>query len=314
MKTYALPNGDGIPAFGLGTWKSPGGEVYKAVKEALKVGYRHIDCAPAYGNEVEIGRALSEAPDVKRDDLWVTSKLWNNAHDPERVQPALKQTLRDLKLDYLDLFLIHWPVLFKSDVAFPRTGGDFLPLDAVPTMETWGALEECVKKGLVKHIGVSNFSIKKLEELVVSASIKPVVNQVELHPFLQQPKLFDFCKSNNIYLTAYSPLGSGDRPAHFHRDNDPMLFENPVIKKIADKHGASAGQVLIKWGVQRGTVVIPKTVTPARIKENYDAQTVNLDDEDMRDIAALDKGYRFLDGSVWCMPGSPYTLENIWDE
>ena len=178
-----------IPAFGLGTWKSQKGEVYEAVKRALQIGYRHIDCAPAYTNESEVGKALQEMQDdkiVQRDDLWVTSKLWNNAHKPEDVEGALRKTLTDLRLDHLDLFLIHWPVAFKPEVFFPKSPADYLPLEEVPIRDTWQALEECVEKGLTRKIGVCNFSTKKLEDLLAGATVAPMMNQIELHPYLQQ--------------------------------------------------------------------------------------------------------------------------------
>lgn len=316
MKHFSLPGNDTIPALGLGTWKSGKGEVYHAVKEALSIGYRHIDCAPAYENETEVGAAIGDAVregTATRDELWVTSKLWNNAHEAECVQPALEKTLRDLSLEYLDLFLIHWPVVFINGVFFPRRGEDFVSLETVPISETWQALEECVKKGLVKHIGVSNFSVKKLQGLKEVATIQPAMNQIELHPLLQQPKMVEYCGGNNILLTAYSPLGSGDRPAGLKKDNEPSLLAHPVIKEIADKHGATTGQVLISWAMMRDTVVIPKSVNPGRLKENFVSAELVLDDEDMEAVKAMDQHYRFVDGSFWQAPGSPYTIANIWD-
>ncbi len=320
MKHITLSDDSTIPALGLGTWKSKKNEVYGAVKEALSQGYKHIDCAPIYENEKEVGDGITSAINnglVNRDDLWITSKLWNNAHAPENVEPALKKTLTDLRLDHLDLYLIHWPVAVRAEIFFPRKGSDdYIPLSALPTQETWQAMEECVNKGLVKHIGVCNFSIKKLSELLDKAIIKPEVNQIELHPYLQQKEMLSFCKKNNIILTAYSPLGSSDRPRGMKKADEPSLLANPTIEQIAAKHAMTPGQVILSWGLQRETVVIPKSVNPGRLKDNLACATIDLtlDETDMAAIAALDQGYRYVDGSFWTVPGSSYTMAELWDE
>ncbi|WP_051305886.1 aldo/keto reductase [Desulfogranum mediterraneum] len=317
MKSYSLSENSSIPALGLGTWKSAQGEVCQAVRTALELGYRHIDCAPAYENEAEIGRALEEglgAGLCTREELWVTSKLWNNAHGADRVGAALKATLNDLRLDYLDLYLIHWPVVFSRGVFFPRRGEDLIALSVTPIRETWAALEACRQQGLVRHIGVCNFSIKKLEELAQTAVTAPAVNQIELHPLLQQPGMLRYCRAKGIVLTAYSPLGSGDRPAGLKKPEEPSLLGHPVIGEIARKHQASPAQVLLSWGMARETVVIPKSVNPQRLKENLAAAELLLDQDDLARIGVLDQHHRLVDGSFWQAPGSPYTLANLWDE
>ncbi|MBE7640184.1 aldo/keto reductase [Salegentibacter sp. BLCTC] len=315
MKTLEFKNGDKMSAIGLGTWKSGKDEVKEAVKIALNNGYRHIDCAATYGNEDAIGEAFSEVFNggkIKREEVWITSKLWNNAHKKEDVIPALKQTLKDLRLDYLDLYLIHWPVAFKPDVDFPEKDEDYLSLEEAPIIETWNMMLEAKKQGLVKHVGVSNFSSMKLEELLEETSENPEMNQVELHPYLQQNDLLEFCSRHNIHLTAYSPLGSGDRPDGMKAKDEPSLLENPVINRIAKKHGASAGQILIKWSEMRGTAVIPKSTNENRIKENLESTGVNLDESDFKEIAKLDSHFRYVTGEFFVTKGNSY--ENIFDD
>ena len=314
METLKFKNGDEMPAIGLGTWKSDKGKVGEAVKIALNNGYRHIDCAATYGNEAEIGEALNEVfseGNIKREEVWITSKLWNDSHKQEHVIPALKQTLKDLQLDYLDLYLIHWPVAFKHGVGFPSGDEDYLSLDEVPIIETWNAMVEAKKKGFVKHIGVSNFSIKKLKDLMAQTTEQPEMNQVELHPFLQQHELLEFCRENDIHNTAYSPLGSGDRSAQMKAEDEPSLLEEPAIVEIAEKHNASPAQVLIKWAVARGTAVIPKSTTEKRIISNLESIKVDLDEEDLKKIAGIKRNFRYVTGEFFVTPGNPY--HNIYD-
>lgn len=316
MPTLKFANGDLMPALGLGTWKSAPGEVGQAVREAIRLGYRHLDCAPIYGNEAEIGEAIAaEIADgsVARDELWITSKLWNNRHLKADVLPALKQTLADLKLDHLDLFLIHWPIAVRPEVPFPQKGADFLQPEEAPIEETWAAMEEAVDAGLCRHIGVSNFNPARLSRLIATSRLRPEANQVEAHPLLAQPELMETCRRENVIFTAYSPLGSPDRPDRLKRGDDPPMLDSPVVAGIATKHAISPAQVLLAWAVCRGTSVVPKSVNPKRLAENLAAASIQLDEADMRDLASLDQHHRFLDGSFWGMDGSPYTKEWLWE-
>ncbi|HJL18570.1 MAG TPA: aldo/keto reductase [Sandaracinaceae bacterium LLY-WYZ-13_1] len=317
MKTIELNDGRAMPAFGLGTWKSDPGEVGRAVQAAVRAGYRHIDCAWIYGNEAEIGDALAALFDegvVRREELWITSKLWNDAHAKDEVEPALRETLSNLKLDYLDLYLVHWPVALKRGVLFPKGPGDMRSLAEVPLAETWGGMEALLDAGLCRSIGVSNFSAPKLRDLSAGARIAPAVNQVELHPYLQQRELLSFCESANVAVTAYSPLGSRDRADALKAPDEPVLLEDDTVGEVAKKHGTSPAQVLIAWALARGTAVIPKSTNPARIRENLEATSITLDDEDLARIAALDRHRRYVDGSFWAVEGSSYTVGGLWDE
>jgi alcohol dehydrogenase (NADP+) len=315
MKTLEFKNGDSLHAIGLGTWKAKGNEVKQAVKEALYAGYRHIDTAAVYGNESEIGEALSEVfaeGTILREDVRITSKLWNNAHRESHVIPALLDSLKKLKLDYLDLYLIHWPVAFKSEVGFPSTTSDYLSLEEVPIIETWRKMEEAKQNGMVRHIGVSNFSEEKLKDLLSKASIQPEMNQVELHPLLQQNDLLEFCNAHSIFLTAYSPLGSGDRSSEMKGNDEPNLMELQEINELAKKHNRTAAQILIAWHLQRGTAVIPKSTSKEHIIANFKAADIALDSDDMAIIARLDKNYRFITGEFFKAPEKGY--ENIYNE
>lgn len=301
-----------MPALGLGTWKAAPGEVGAAVRTALQLGYRHIDCAAIYGNEAEIGHALQQElrqGTLQREQLWITSKLWSDCHAPEHVRPALEATLRDLQLDCLDLYLIHWPVALRHGVAMPSVAAELIPLEQQPLASTWAALEALVEAGLVRQIGVSNMSATKLQALLPHCRIRPAVNQVERHPWLQQHELLAFCRNHGIAVTAYSPLGSA--PA----DGGPSpLLSDPLITAIAASHGVSAAQVLIAWGIAGGTSVIPKSVHAERLAANLQAASLQLSAAELEQIAGLERHHRFVDGSFFDLPGGPYSRAGIWDE
>lgn len=317
MKTLLFPNNAKMPILGLGTWKAVRGEVFDAVKKAIVMGYRHIDCAAIYMNEKDVGRAINECINegvVKREDLWVTSKLWNNSHAKDNVIPALKKTLNDLHLDYLDLYLIHWPIAFKPQVFSAMRAEHYLSLEEQPIVDTWLGMEEAVAQGLTRHIGVSNFSIKKLKDLIASSSIKPTVNQVEVNPYFQQDAMLEFCQANSVHMTAYSPLGSFDRPVGMKGKDEPVLFDDSVLNELADRKGISVAQLILAWIMQRGISVIPKSVKPEHLKQNLDSVNIELSVDEMATVKSVNKNRRYVDGSSWAVPGGPYTIENLWDE
>ncbi|AKP52790.1 aldo/keto reductase [Cyclobacterium amurskyense] len=317
MKYITFKNQDKMPMLGLGTWKSGPGEVYQAVLWALEAGYRHIDCAAIYQNEKEVGDALKEAFDkgiVKREEVWVTSKLWNNAHEIDKVEEGLQKTLADLQLTYLDLYLIHWPISLKSGVTFPKDGNDFLDYKTVPLTDTWKGMEALKEKGLTKHIGVSNFNKAKLSEIIGACQVVPEMNQIEIHPYLPQEGLVSFCKEKGINLTAYSPLGSADRPKARQKEDDPILMEHKVFKDIAKKHEASVAQVLIAWSLHRGIAVIPKSANKDRIKANLASKDIELDKDDLKAIGEITSRHRYIDGTFFTeVPGSPFKQSDLWE-
>lgn len=303
-----------IPKCGLGTWKIPANQVTSLVYRSIKeLGVRHIDTACDYGNEVEVGLGINQAIDegiVKREQLWVTSKLWNTYHSPEHVKLACQKSLKDLNLDYLDLYLIHFPISLKF-VPFeeryppewihdPKAANPRIERANVPTTYTWKAMEGLVGDKLTRFIGVSNFNVQLLTEICDSASIMPYTNQIELHPYLTQQALVDFCHSRNVRTTALSPLGSVSY-IELNMDNGlgQGLLNDPVITKIATDHGKTSAQILLRWNVQRGVGVIPKSSKFERIQENFDLEFV-LSDAEMSAISALNKNMRFNDPGEFC--------------
>ncbi|XP_044756784.1 aldo-keto reductase family 1 member B1-like [Coccinella septempunctata] len=283
-------NGQEIPVFGLGTWKSKAGEVTQAVKDAIDLGYRHIDCAYVYGNEKEVGDAIKTKIAegvVKREDLFITSKLWNTFHKPELVETALKESLKNLSVEYVDLYLIHWPLGYKEGGAlFPTNEQGKIEFSDVDYVDTWKALEAISRKGLAKSIGLSNFNKRQIERILEIATVKPANLQIECHPYLNQKKLIDFCKPKGISVTGYSPLGSPDRP--WAKPEDPQLLKDPKLIKLAEKHNKTPAQIILRYQVQRGVITIPKSVTKSRIAENIDIWDFKLTDDDMKYIDSFD--------------------------
>ncbi|XP_053690445.1 aldo-keto reductase family 1 member B1-like [Sabethes cyaneus] len=290
-----LDKENSIPMIGLGTWRSPPGQVRQAVQDAIDIGYRHIDCAHIYRNEHEVGDAITakiKEGVIKREDLFVTSKLWNTFHRPDLVEGAVRTSLTNLKLDYLDLYLIHWPVAYKEgdELAPLSPDGKTCIFSDVDYVDTWKAMEKLVDARLVKNIGLSNFNSKQIRRVLDAARIKPVTNQIENHPYLHQSKLTKFCAENKILVTAYSPLGSPARP--WVKEGDIVLLEDKKLKAIARKHGKEPAQVLIRYQLERGHVVVPKSVTKARIASNFDVFRFRLDKADMEQLASLERNER----------------------
>lgn len=316
MRYLSFSNSDKMPVLGLGTYKSAPDEVYNAVVCALKLGYRHLDCAFIYGNEKEVGEALQFAFKegiVSRKDLWITSKLWCSEMMPGDVLPALQHTLELLQLEYLDLYLIHWPVPIKKGISYPKQADDFIQPEQFNLLDTWKELEKAHKAGKIKHLGVSNFNQQRLAQLLRDASVPPEVNQIEMHPFLAQNEMFKFCSQHKIHLTAYAPLGTGQTGTNANGEKKPSLLNNSLIRLIAKGYYATPAQIILAWGMQRDTAVIPKSINPARIEENFKALDIVLKPEEMEQINELDFEYRYITGEIWTITGSPHTLDNLWD-
>lgn len=295
-----LNNGRMMPSIGLGTWQATPDQIHTSIQSALKYGYSHIDCASIYLNEKDIGSALQKQgvnQGQQRQNLFVTSKLWNTHH--KHVREACEKSLKDLKLEYLDLYLIHWPLSiayngidlydktqYKLKRVDPSSKNSPVLLERAPMHETWQQMEQLVKDGLVKSIGVSNFSTQSLMNLSSSATIQPVVNQVEIHPYLSQERLvLQSRQIADIRTVAYSPLGS-------NRPEGPM--NDPVVKQIAERLGKTTAQVLLRWALQRDIVVIPKSVTPERIEKNIQLFDFELSEQDMEQMKLLNKNERYI--------------------
>ena len=301
------------PAIGFGLWKVARSAAPAVVEEAIRVGYRHLDSACDYGNEVEAGQGIRAALEkglCRREDLWVTSKLWNTYHEPQHVRPAVERSLRDLGLEYLDLYLVHFPIALQY-VPFetryppewthdPAANEPRMEPIAVPLADTWRAMEDLVSAGLVRRIGLCNCTIALIRDLLAAARIRPAVLQVELHPFLTQEKLLRFCRESSIAVTAFSPLGAPSYVPLGMATAAESVLEHPVVTGIAAAVGRTPAQVVLRWGMQRGTAVIPKTSRPERLRENLAACEFTLAAEQMQAIAALDRGRRFNDPGDFC--------------
>lgn len=315
-----LYTGSRIPAVGLGTFGSDrysGEEVAEAVRGAIEVGYRHIDCAAVYGNEHLIGGVLREvmARGLKREELWITSKLWNDMHGEAQVIAACERSLRDLGLEYLDLYLVHWPfpnhhapgvnVHARDPHARPYVHENF--------MKTWRQMEKLVDMGLVRQIGTSNMTVPKLKLLMRDGRIKPACNEMELHPHFQQPELFDFVVENGIVAIGYSPVGSPSRPERDRTEEDTVDIEDSVIVEIARRLNIHPAVLCIKWAVQRGQVPIPFSVRRHQYLSTLQAVVADpLTDDEMRAISSIDKNCRLIKGHVFLWEGAR-GWEDLWD-
>jgi alcohol dehydrogenase (NADP+) len=313
-----LSTGALMPAVGLGTFGSDSvtaGQVAEAVKGAAAVGYRHFDCASVYGNEDAVGASLEEIcrGGIKREDLWITSKLWNDKHGEDDVIASCRKSLADLRLEYLDLYLVHWPFpnFHPPGCDVSSRSADAKPYIHDNYMKTWRKIEELVDLGLVRHIGTSNMTIPKLKLLLRDARIRPAVNEMELHPHFQQPELFQYVVENGIQAIGYCPIGSPGRPERDRTPEDTAPTEDPVIVNIAQRHRIHPAVVCIKWAVQRGQTPIPFSI------HNYRANLAGaasdpLTKEEMLEIAGIDRNCRLIKGQVFLWKEGQ-TWEDLWD-
>lgn len=312
-QSIRLTDGSRLPSVGLGLWKIAKENTAQMVQAAIAAGYRHLDSACDYGNEIQTGEGIQRSLAsglCKREDLWVTSKLWNTYHRHEHVRPAIERTLRDLQLDYLDLYLVHFPITLKY-IPFeqryppgwfydPAQTNPRMEIDSVPISETWGAMEDLVRAGLCKQIGVSNFGTSLIRDLLSYATVRPTVLQVESHPYLAQEKLLRYCQQEQIAYTAFSPLGAGSYvELGMATSSDSVLCE-PMICQLAAKYNKSPAQVSLRWAIQRGTAIVPKTSRAERLAENIDLFNFELTNDEMSLISGLDRNRRFNDPGVFC--------------
>jgi len=300
LPSLTLNNGQRIPIFGLGTWKSQSGQVEAAVKHAIDCGYTHIDCAPIYGNETEVGDAIKEKLSegvITRSQLFVTSKLWNSYHHKDHVKAGLIKTLQDLQLDYLDLFLMHWPHGFQAGGALvPKDDLGNVVYDDTHFTETWLEMEKLVAEGLVKSIGISNFNSQQIQRVLDAATIKPCNLQIEVNPTFNNERLVQFAQINNMVVSSYAPLGAPGRP--WKQSTDPCAIEDPVITGLASKRGKSPAQVILRWHLQRGLCVCVKSLNADRIKQNLDVFDFELSAEEMSQISGLNQNFRLYTQGV----------------
>lgn len=313
LPTVILNSGYNMPRLALGTASAVSltdDELVEIFLASIKVGYRHIDTAACYSNEKAIGKAVSKAVEQKivssREDLFITSKLWGTDAEAHLVYPAIKKSLENLGLDYLDLFLIHWPVrLRKKDRYFPIHKDDILPYDV---RTTWAAMEECQRLGLAHSIGVSNFSSKKLSDLLGFATIPPAVNQVEMNPLWNPNRLRDFCNENNIQITAYSPLGANGAPW-----GTIDVMNCPTLKNIALAKEKSLPQICLRWLFEQGVTIVVKSYNKDRMKENLQIFDWELTEEDNHKISKIPQK-RGCPGDMFISPNGPYkSIEQLWD-